>query len=153
VIPIATWPDHERRLAAGDRHDLIRQLSDRRLDAAGEVVDVAWIAAERACQQPPDDVADVDEVAAVETAAFEQQRLQRQRLVDEGRDHVPPYGGRRAAPLPSAEDLTGTVYVLKPRPHGRKRVAVEVVDRVKLTNDLRDRIRAVHLQRQRRVFR
>src|SRR5438874_9419705 len=53
VIPIATWPDHERRLAAGDRHDLIRQLSDRRLDAAGEVVDVAWIAAERACQQPP----------------------------------------------------------------------------------------------------
>ena len=103
--------------------DQPREIEDRRLDPGGEIIDLSRRAAFGAGHQAARDILDKNEVAARDAAILDRQRLAVQRLPDEGRGHVAPYGVRRAAPAPGAENLARAVDILKPRPDKRQPVA------------------------------
>src|SRR4051794_24514736 len=153
VIPRPGRRDLELRARTAQLDDQLRELADRRLDAARQVVDIAGLAALGTGQEAACDILDVDEVARGHAAVVELHRQALESAVDEGRRDVPPDRRRCAAPPARAEHLAGPEDVLEPRSDGRQAVLAVVVDGIELAHDLRDLVRAVEVQGHRPVFR
>src|SRR6266516_958638 len=88
TIPRSSRPDGRRHRILGQPVDELGELQNDRLLPARQVVDGPGRAALGAADEPPDDIADIDEVAARRTSVLQLERLLLQPAVHQRRHHV-----------------------------------------------------------------
>src|SRR5262249_15923157 len=142
-----------RSVVAGQAIDKVCQLDDASLDAGSKIVDLTRHAAQRSKTKPLDQILDEDEVPACNASVVQRQCALVERHPDECRDNIAPHRVGRAAPAAGAKNLARPIDVLKARLYERKAIAHEEVITLKLTDQLRNRIWAVVVERDRRILR